>query len=159
MKMFNFCLAASVLLLATLSCRKSKEDCTVCDGLLRNGTADSASFVKPGTDWEFKYYAYTPNGIDIEYKEAIPRGLFRTTARKDSVRYYYYNEGLCVPQFFAGNNNLKMQVWPSSMVYVPKEQEIEEALNNPVCYAIQGDLLYVHYKELNGKNLFILQRK
>ncbi len=150
---------ACLLLFATVSCKKSIERCDVCDGLLRNGTADSASFVKPGTDWEFKYYAYTPNGINIEYKEAIPYGLFRTTNRTDSVRYYYYNEGLCRPTFFAGNNKLKMMVGAWSMVWVPKEQQIEEALNTPICYAIQGDLLYIHYKESEGKNLFILQRK
>jgi len=150
---------ACLLLFATVSCQKSVEDCNVCDGLLRNGTADSASFVKPGTDWEFKYYAYTPNGIDITYNEAIPRGLFRTTNRKDSVRYYYWNEGLCVPTFFAGTNKLKMMVGAWSMTFVLKEIAIEQALNNPICYAIQGDMLYIHYKESEGNNLFILQRK
>ena len=150
---------ASVLLFATVSCQKSLENCNVCDGLLRNGTADSASLVKPGTDWEFKYYAYTPNGIEIEYKEAIPGGIFRTTDRKDSVRYYYWNEGLCRPTFFAGNNKLKMQVSSWSMTWVFKEIAIEQALNNPICYAIQGDMLYIHYKESEGSNLFIMQRK
>jgi len=150
---------AFVLLFATVSCKKSKEDCAVCDGLLRNGTADSASFVKPGTDWEFKYYAYTPNGIDITYNEAIPRGLFRTTVKKDSVRFYYANEGLCRPTFFAGNNKLNMMAFMSSMVYVPKEMPIVQALNNPICYSLHGDLLYIHYKESEGSNLFIMQRK
>lgn len=159
MRAFNFWLLSCVLLLATVSCQKAVEDCSVCDGLLQNGVADSTSFVKPGTDWEFKYYAYTPNGKDIVYKEAIPRGLFRTTARKDSVRYYYWNEGLCVPTFFAGTNKLKMIVSAWSMTYVVKEIAIEKALNNPICYAIQGDMLYIHYKESEGSNLFILQRK
>jgi hypothetical protein len=158
MKTLYFSLAC-VLLFATVSCKKSIEDCEVCDGLLRKGTADSASFVKPGTDWIFKYYAYTPNGIDITYKEAIPQGLFRTTNRADSIRFYYHNEGLCRPTFFAGNNKLKMMAGMWSMTFVLKEIAIEQALNNPICYAIQGDMLYIHYKESEGSNLFIMQRK
>ena len=146
-------------LFATVSCQKTLQDENICDGLLLNGTADSARFIMPGTDWEFKYYAYTPNGIDIVYNEAIPRGLFRTTDRKDSVRYYYFNEGLCKPTFFAGTNKLKLQAAMWSMVYVPKERLIEEALNNAICYAIQGNMLYIHYKESEGKNLIILQKK
>lgn len=150
---------ACLLLFATVSCQKSLENCDVCDGLLQKGTADSVSFVKPGTDWEFKSYAYTPNGIDIKYTEAIPRGIFRTTARKDSLRYYYWNEGLCRPTFYAGTNKLKIVAGMWSMTYVPKEIEVEAALNNAICYAIQGDMLYIHYRESGGNNLFIMQRK
>lgn len=159
MKSIYYALAALILLFATVSCQKSLKDCTVCEGLLQNGAADSAGFVKPGTDWEFKYFAYTPNGINIEYKEAIPRGIFRTTASKDSLRYYYFNEGICKPTFFTGTNELKMMVAAWSMVYVPKEVPIEKAFNSAICYAIQGNMLYIHFKESEGNNLFVLQKK
>jgi len=159
MRTVYFYLAACVLFFTSVSCQKTLPEEDICAGLLQNGTADSASFVKPGTDWEFKYFAYTPNGKDIIYKEAVPGGLFRTTARTDSLRYYYYNEGLCVPTFFASTNKLKMRVGAWSMVYVPKEMEIQKAFNSAICYAIQGDMLYVHFREFDGKNLFILQRK
>lgn len=148
-----------LLLFAFISCQKSKEDCAVCDGLLQTGTADSVSFVKPGTDWEFKYFAYTPNGKDIQYGEALTGGLFRTTNRTDSMRYYFYNEGLCRPSFFAGTNKLSLVAAMWSMVYVTKEVEIDKAFNSAICYAIQGDLLYIHFTEFDGKNLFILKRK
>ena len=149
---------ACVLLFATVSCQKSLENCNVCDGLLRNGAADSASFVKLGTDWEFKNFAYTPNGIDIVNKEALLPGFLRTT-HTDTLLFYFANEGSFLPTFFTETNKLTMQGGPHTMLYAAIETPIIIALQNAVCYAIKGDLLYIHFKEFEGKNLFILQRK
>lgn len=157
MKTLYFWLVACVLVFAAASCQKSLEDCDVCDALLQNGTADSAKFLMPG-DWTFKYFAYTPNGKDIEYKDVLEPGILRAN-NTDSLRYYYANEGLFVPTFFPGTNDLKMQGGPHSMLYAPKETPIFIALQNAICYAIKDDILYIHFREFEGKNLFILQRK
>lgn len=149
---------ACVLLFATVSCQKSLEDCNICDGLLQNGAADSASFVKPGTDWIFKYFAYTPNGKDIQYKDVLEPGILRTT-NTNTLLFYFANEGSFLPTFFSGTNELKMQGGAHTMLYYQKEIPITIALQNAVCYVIQGDMLYIHFKEFEGKNLFILQRK
>lgn len=148
---------ACLLLFATVSCKKSVEYGDVCDGLLQNGTADSAKFIKPG-DWVFKYFAYTPNGKDIEYKDVLEPGILRAN-NTDSLRYYYANEGVFVPTFFSGSNDLKMTGGAHSMLYYAGETPILIALQTAICYSIKDDILYIHFKESAGKNLFILQRK
>jgi len=68
-------------------------------------------------------------------------------------------EGFVLHPVLAGSIKLKRLWGASGMTFVLKEIAIEQALNNPICYAIQGDMLYIHYKESEGSNLFIMQRK
>ncbi|MEO6253115.1 MAG: hypothetical protein ABIO79_07420 [Ferruginibacter sp.] len=158
MRTLYFRLAGCILLFATVSCQKPLQDDNVCEGLLRMGTADSAKFLMPGVDWAFKCFAYTPNGKDIIYKDAFSHGILRTT-NTDTMRFYFDNEGGCIPTFSSGTNDLKIQAAAYSMLYSKREVPVLEALNNAICYAIKDDILYIHFRESEGKNLFILQRK
>jgi hypothetical protein len=152
----SLCFVIGVLLFATASCKKSIEYGDVCHGLLQTGTADSTKLLKPG-DWMFKYFAYTPNGKDIIYKDPLPYGLLRATDTSTLV-FYYHNEIEFYPHL-TGTNNIDLIGGKMTLIYSLKEIPIEYVFWNTICYTIKDDILYIHYKEQDGKNLFILQRK
>jgi len=156
MRTLSCCLVISVLLFATTSCKKAMEYGDVCQGLLQTGTADSTKLRIPG-DWMFKYFAYTPNGKDIIYKDPLPYGLLR--AKDTNMLVFYYHNEIGFRPHFSGTNNISMQGLFSTLVYSLKEIPVEYVFWNTICYTIKDDMLYIHYKEQDGKNLFILQRK
>lgn len=151
-----------LLITTTTSCKK--DTTTICENLLEEGSAD-ATLLKG--EWEFGYFAYTPNGERIKKDDEILSSWMEIkdicNGNNSDTCYMYFQSSNRIRYIYKleNNNGISFSMFGSTFA-MPSQEEIKltNALENAFCYVIKDNELLFHYKEDDyGNNILILKRK
>jgi len=151
-----FCLS----LIVFGGCKKN-EPVSICDGLLKQGSADKAQLLG---QWEFAAFAFSSDGINIKNEIPITScGYWDGTGNiivTDSGRVDCNYNNLFHFRYSLSNSNI-IALTPNGSTkinYMCQEVEIRDALSNAMCFAVKNKQLLIHYKEQNHMNILILNK-
>lgn len=150
------------LIAVLLNACKKDEALFSCDALLKQGVADKNELIGK---WAFEALGYSSNGSDVKNKTPIggcenwkSSGYMQVT-NTGWINCRYINSF----QFrYEISNNNYIKLTPDGIETLVadlcNEEEVMQALNQATCFVIKGNQLLIHFKELNGKNLIILNK-
>lgn len=153
MKTMTILIMAFIGLLSFNACKKDTS--TICENLVEQG---SANLTDLKGEWEFKHFAYTRNGDKIKNKDEIQKGYISVTDT-GSIWLYYTNT---INYEYALNNSNSITIILKGSTYINPPQEeisVSKAFNNAVCFVVKENRLFIHYTEMDKKNILILTKK
>jgi len=140
---------------------KKNEPVSICDGLLKQGSADKAQLLGK---WDFAAFAYSSDGIKLKNEIPITScgywngtgNIIVTDTNRIECRYnneFYFRYSL------SNSNNITLTLNGSTYINpMCQEIEIENALGNALCFVVKEKQLLIHYKEQNHMNILILNK-
>jgi hypothetical protein len=143
------------LIIATFTTSCKKDTSTICENIAGQG---GSSLTDLKGEWEFKHFAYTPNGDKIKDKDEIQKGYINVT---DTGSIWFYHTNTIHYQFsLSGSNSINLTQKGSTFINPPQEEiTVSNAFNSSICYVVKGTQLLIHYKEDDKKNVLILNKK
>ncbi|MGM0641955.1 MAG: hypothetical protein ACQESN_11105 [Thermotogota bacterium] len=147
---------------ATISCEK--DTTTICENLLEQGSADT-TLLKG--EWDFEFFAYTPNGNKIKNNKEIMdswmyiEDICNQNSNDTCYMYVYSDNSIRYIYTLENNNGISFNMHGSTYVN-PSEEEVKitNALSSAFCYVIKDNELLFHYEEDDYENnILILKRK
>lgn len=153
MKTMTIFIMTFIGLISFNACKKDTS--TICENIAGQG---GTSLTDLKGVWEFKHFAYTPNGDKIKDKDEIQKGYISVT---DTGSIWFYHTNTIHYQFsLSGSNSINLTQKGSTFINPPQEEiSVSNAFNNSICYVVIGTQLLIHYKENDKKNVFILKKK
>lgn len=153
MKTMTILIMTLIGLLSLNSC--NKDTSTICENIAGQG---NTSLTEIKGEWEFKHFAYTPNGDKIKNKDEIQKGYISVT---DTGSIWLYHTNIINYEFTLSNlNNITVVVKGSTYINPPQEEiDVSKAFNNAVCFVVKENNLLIHYTEIDKKNILILTKK
>lgn len=140
-------------LLSFNACKK--DTATICENIAEQGGTNLTDLKG---EWEFKNFAYTPNGNKIKNKDEIQKGFISVT---DTGSIWLYHTNTINYEYTLNNSN-NITIVLKSSTYInppPVEIDVSNAFNNAVCFVVKKNNLLIHYKEIDKKNVLILTKK
>lgn len=135
-----------------ISCKK--DDSKLCANLLEDGVASQSLLLG---EWCFENYAYSKNGKNITIKSEIQNGCINVT---DSGKIWFNHTNEILYNYnLINSNEITINQIGSTYVNAPQEEiDVTLAFSNSHCYVIKGNKLFLHYTEIDEKNILILTK-